>query len=98
MVQHIVMWRLKEELTDAEKLVAKNTMKQKLEALVGVVEGLQSLKVGFNYKEGYYDLCLVSIHDSKEALDIYANHPEHVKVKEYVHSVVMDRTFCDSEF
>ena len=97
MVQHIVMWKLKDELSAEEKEIAKKTMKEKLEALVGVVPGLQKLTVSFNYKEGFYDLCLVSLHDDKAALDVYANHPAHCKVKEYVHSVVSDRTFCDSE-
>ncbi len=97
MVRHIVMWKLK-EMSEEGKIVAKNNIKTMLEALVGKIEGLQSLEVGFNYKSGSYDLCLVGVYDDKDALEFYQNHPEHIKCKEYIHTVIAERGFCDYEF
>ena len=31
------------------------------------------------------------------ALAVYADHPAHCKVKEFVHSVICDRVCCDYE-
>ena len=82
MVKHIVMWNL----TDKDK-VAENgaIMKQKLEALVGVVPGLLRAEVGVGFN-GY-----------DAALAVYADHPAHCKVKEFVHSVICERVCCDYE-
>ncbi len=68
-------------------------MKRRLENLVGQVPGLVSAKVaqGFNG----YDVALVSTHESREALALYQEHPAHVAVKQYVHTVVSDRASCD---
>lgn len=98
MIRHIVFWNLKEEADGRSKLENAKIMKDKLEALVGKVDGLRKAEVGFNFTDGGYDLCLYSECDSKEALAVYQNHPEHVKVKEFVHKVILNRAVCDSEF
>lgn len=66
-------------------------MKKRLTALVGKVDGLISAEVGFNFNEKGYDLALYSIFKDKAALDGYQVHPDHLKVKEFVHSVITDR-------
>ena len=48
MVRHILLWQLKDELTPAEKRAEAEQCKRDLEALVGVVPGLVSLKVEIN--------------------------------------------------
>ena len=98
MVRHIVFWNLKDEADGCTKRENGEIMKEKLEALVGKVDGLRKAEVGFNFTEGGYDLYLYSECDSKEALAFYQNHPEHGKVKEFVHKVIRDRAVCDSEF
>ena len=92
MVQHIVMWKFKE---DVDKEQAAAQMKEKLEALVGVVPGLLEARVvkGFDG----FDVSLPPRHESREALAAYQEHPAHVAVKGYVHSVVCERVFCDGE-
>ena len=92
MVQHIVMWNLRDDVNKDE---AAAQMKQKLEALVGQVPGLVDACVVRSF--GGYDVALVSHHDSKEALAVYQDHPAHVLVKSYVHSVAAERVFCDAE-
>ncbi len=91
-VKHIVMWNL----TDKDK-VAENgaIMKQKLEALVGVVPGLLRAEVGVGFNG--YDVALYTELEDRAALAVYADHPAHCKVKEFVHSVICERVCCDYE-
>lgn len=92
MVTHIVMWKL----TDREALATNSALiKEKLEALVGVVPGLVNAEVGIGF-DGF-DLALSCTLESREALAVYQDHPEHVKVKELIGSIACERAFCDYE-
>lgn len=93
MVKHIVFWKLQPEHRQDGSAAQ---MKQKLEALVGVVPGLLSAEVHAGFSG--WDVALLTSLESREALEGYQNHPAHVAVKQYVHSVVCERTFCDFEF
>lgn len=92
MVTHIVLWNLKD---NSQKALQGGEMKRRLEALVGVVPGLVSAKVGLGFQG--FDVCLVCTLESREALETYQNHPAHLAVKEYVHSVIAQRVCCDFE-
>ena len=92
MVKHIVFWNVRDDEKKEENMTE---MKKRLTSLVGKIDGLISAEVGFNYNPNGYDLALYSIFKDKEALDSYQVHPEHLKVKEFVHSVITDRC-CQS--
>lgn len=85
MVRHVILWQLKDEMPETEKQKAKEEIKQGLEALVGVVPGLKEVHV---YVEGLptsnADIMLDSFCEDEAALKIYAEHPEHVKVKDTI--------------
>lgn len=90
MVKHIVMWNL----ADQENAQANAAiMKQKLEALVGVVPGLKSASVHKSFAG--CDVVLITELESREALAVYQSHPAHMEVKKFVHSVISERVFCD---
>ncbi len=57
-------------------------IKEALENLVGKIPGLLKAEVGFDYlqKDTSGDIVLYSEFESKDALENYQNHPEHVKV------------------
>ena len=95
MVKHIVFWNVRDDEKKEENMTE---MKKRLTSLVGKIDGLISAEVGFNYNPNGYDLALYSIFKDKEALDSYQVHPEHLKVKELVHSVITDRCVVDFEF
>ena len=97
MVAHIVFWNLKEEALGASKEENMKKIAEGLQALVGVVPGLLSARVGINFGEGGYDLCLVTSLLSKKALEGYQNHPAHVQMKEFIHQVITDRAYVDYE-
>ncbi len=94
MVKHLVMWNIKPEL-DKEETIAE--LKRRLEVLPKSVPGLKHLEIGVHYKKGPSgrDIVLYSELDSKEALEAYLIHPDHVEAGAYVKQVVCDRVDVD---
>lgn len=86
MVVHIVMFKFKEEHKKANMIQAK----QMLENLMGAVPTLRSIDVGMNFAnvDRAMDLSIITVFESKEGLDAYAIHPEHLKVVEFIKTVV----------
>ena len=81
MVKHVILWKLKEELSVEEKAAVKAGIKGGLEGLLGVVPGLLEIHV---YTEGLAssnaDVMLDSSFTDEAALKGYAVHPAHVEV------------------
>ncbi|MBR8330769.1 Dabb family protein [Burkholderia ambifaria] len=82
MIRHIVMWRVRGD-TPAERETASNLVKTKFEALRGRIPGMLHLEVGLDYSRVDYacDAVLVTEFDSRGALEAYACHPEHLRVR-----------------
>lgn len=97
MIRHIVIWNLKDEAAGNGKKQNGEIIKQRLEALVGKIDGLQKLEVNPGLVEGGYDLCLYSELDSLEALAYYRDHPLHKEVQQFVHQVISGRVACDTQ-
>jgi type III secretory pathway lipoprotein EscJ len=100
MVKHIILWTLKPELSEEEKLTVKNGIKQGLEGLVGKVPGLIDAKVNIygRLASSNADVMLDSTLESPEALKAYAQHPEHVAVaNNKVRPYTVSRTCLDFE-
>ena len=98
MIKHIVIWKLKEEAEGNSKIENGLKMKQLLENLVGKVSGIVSLHVGLKTSESPAnsdDVILVSEFKTWADLDFYANHPEHLKVGEFIKKVVEKRSAVD---
>ncbi|MEE1229443.1 MAG: Dabb family protein [Lachnospiraceae bacterium] len=81
MVKHIILWQLKDELSDAEKKDVSAKIKAGLEGLKGKVPGLQEIHVQIDKLDSSNaDVMLDSTLESPEALKGYAVHPEHLAV------------------
>jgi len=81
MVHHIILWKLKETFSPAEKENIKNAAKAGLESLQGKIPGLVSIKVNINgLPSSNADMMLDSVFDDEESLKGYSVHPEHVAV------------------
>lgn len=81
MVKHIILWKLKDELSSEEKTVVIKNIKEQLEALVGKVPGLTEIIVRADpLASSNAEVMLDSTLESEEALKGYQTHPEHVKV------------------
>lgn len=92
MVKHIVCH------TYSDKAQAE-AIAPMLRALVGQVPGLISMEAGADFmgSSRSYDLALVATLESREALEVYAGHPAHVKVKEYIHQYLQSSVSVDFE-
>ena len=86
MIVHIVLFQFKEENKKANIIQAK----QMLENLMGAVPSLRSIDVGVNFstEERAMDLSIITAFESKEDLEAYAVHPEHLKVVDFIKTVV----------
>lgn len=82
MVKHIILWRLKEDLTPEEKESIKQNIKVGLEGLAGRIPGLLDIKVNVDGRldSSNADVMLDSTFTDEAALKAYAVHPEHVAV------------------
>lgn len=82
MVKHIIIWTLKPELSDAEKIEVKKGIKEGLEGLKGQIPGLVDIKVNIEgrLESSNADLMLDSTFENAEALKGYSKHPAHVAV------------------
>lgn len=82
MVKHIILWTLKDTLSEEEKISVKASIKEGLESLKGVVPGLIDIKVQIDGRlaSSNADLMLDCTLESEEALKGYAVHPAHVAV------------------
>ncbi len=81
MVKHIILWQLKDELSEEEKKVIKAEMKEGLEGLVGQVPGLLEVKVQIEgLASSNAEVMLDTTLTDEEALKGYAVHPAHVAV------------------
>ena len=71
MVKHIILWQLKDELSDAEKAAVKAGIKEGLEGLVGKVPGLLEVHVNINgLPTSNADVMLDTTLESFEALKL----------------------------
>ena len=81
MVKHIILWQLKDELSDADKVQVKADIKAGLEGLAGKIPGLIDIKVQTEgLASSNADLMLDSTFEDEESLKGYAVHPAHVAV------------------
>ena len=81
MVKHIILWTLKDTLSEEEKRNVKAGIKEGLEGLAGRIPGMLQIRVQTEkLQSSNADLMLDSSFESEEALKGYAVHPAHVKV------------------
>ena len=76
MIKHIVMWKFKDEVAEADKL----EMKRKLESLKDVIAPLIEIEVGLDVvgSDASKDMVLYSVFETLDDLRTYAEHPEHM--------------------
>ncbi|RJG17056.1 Dabb family protein [Massilia cavernae] len=99
MIKHIVMWKLKDFAEGQDKAANAQKMKQMLDACAKLVPGTLRFEVALAQPglEATYDVVLYSEFDSKQSLDAYADHPEHVAVKPFIGAVRAERQCMDYE-
>ena len=78
MLTHIVIWKYREDVSLAER---EEHVRQ-LRALPSLIPEIESFEVGFDVLRlpRSYDTGLVSTFRDRAALELYSDHPEHLKV------------------
>ncbi len=92
MIQHVVLWTFKDNV-DHDAAFAE--LQQGFAAFAPKVPGMSSLTLHRGFAG--YDVCLISRHESREALSAYQQFPEHLAIKEKVAAVRKERASCDFE-
>ena len=79
MVRHIVLFRLKESLSQAEKRDIAVRFKTAIEALPEVIGFIGKIEVGLNINENEkFDIALYSEFKTLDEVKAYSAHPSHV--------------------
>jgi hypothetical protein len=83
MIKHIVMWNMAGD-TKEDRRTAAEFLRSRFETLRDEVPGLLHLEVGLDHSRVDYacDVVLYTEFESQEALDAYASHPAHLRVKD----------------
>ena len=93
MIVHIVIFKFNKQ--DMEANILKVT--QELNNLLEKIDVLKSMEVGVNFTDSdrAFDLSLYSTFETKQDLQTYAIHPEHLKVVELIKSVTSESKVVD---
>jgi hypothetical protein len=96
MIKHIVMWNVRGE-TPGEKASAIRKLTAAFEGMKGKIPGLLTLEIGVDVSTVDYacDVVLYSEFDSRESLAFYAEHAEHIRVKQQLEGVRIARHQVD---
>jgi quinol monooxygenase YgiN len=99
MVKHIVFWKLKPELSTAQRDAALQQFKAGFEAMRGAIPGLISIEVGIDFLRSpeSADVSLFCEFESRAALDVYQAHPLHQAMIPVVRDVRAERRVVDYE-
>lgn len=100
MIRHIVLFDFAKEADGKTAIENAVIAKDMFLNLQGKIDVLRRLEVGINdadADETNYTLCLVCDFDSLEDLQIYQNHPEHLKVGSFIGKVKTQRSCVDYE-
>ena len=99
MVKHVILWTIKAELTEEEKITAKKGIKEGLEGLMGKIPGMTGIRVNIDcLPSSNAEVMLDSTFETKEALKGYSSNPLHVAVADgKVRPFTKTRTCMDYE-
>ena len=98
MVRHIVMWKIK---ASADRDTASKKLKSVLENLKEKIDVIRDIEVGINFSsqgDASCDIVLNSTFDSAEELEIYQQHPAHLKAVEIIRSLTFERRVVDYNY
>ena len=98
MVKHIVLFKLKSELTASEKQTVGLQFKQAIEALPATISVIRKVEVGLNINPNEtWDIALYSEFDSLDDVKTYATHPAHVAAAGIIANAKESRSCVDYE-
>ena len=98
MVKHIVLFKLKDEVPETDKLVVMNKFKAAIEALPAKISVIRKIEVGLNMNPGEsWHIALYSEFDNLDDVKFYATHPDHVAAGKIIAEAKESRSCVDYE-
>jgi hypothetical protein len=99
MVRHIVLFKLRDDVPEAEKLRAMNAFKSAIEALPPKISVIRKIEVRFNInpKETWH-IALNGEFDTLDDVVYYSTHPDHVAAGKLLANVKESRACVDYEY
>ena len=98
MVKHIVLFKLKDEVPETDKLVVMNKFKEAIEALPAKISVIRKIEVGLNMNPGEsWHIALYSEFDNLDDVKFYATHPDHVAAGKIIAEAKESRSCIDYE-
>jgi hypothetical protein len=99
MIKHIVVWHLKDEALGCDKAANREALLAMLEELPRLVPGIRHFEFGVDIgaAQGPWDVALYSEFETRNDLDAYQVHPEHLRLKEFVAAINDGRAVVDYE-
>jgi len=101
MIKHVVFFKLAPFAEGNSKQENALYLKAKLENLGNLIPELLKIEVFINILDvsaDNYDIVLMAQFKNLQDLDVYVNHPEHVKVASFLGKVKTDRAAIDYHF
>ena len=90
-IKHIVLWKINPEL-DKKAVLAE--FSRRTEYLKTIIPEIKEARVALSYA-GEYELCIDSVFENDEELQIYINNPEHLKTRAWLNTVTCAKTSFD---
>ncbi len=99
MIRHIVMWRLLPFAEGADKTTNAARMKEILEKLPARIPEIRKLEIGIDTSgsDSAFDIALCAEFESREALERYQDHEDHLKAGEFIQKIREARAAVDYE-
>ena len=98
MIKHIVFWKISPAGDSKTHKAVVAQFREKTEYLKSIIPEIVEAAVGYNYVEGdVFNVCIDSLFKTPGDLATYINHPEHLKIREFMNSVTYDKTVFDYE-
>lgn len=98
MVKHIVLFKLKDEVSADVKLAAMHSFKEAIEALPAKIDVIRKVEVGLNINPSEtWSIALYSEFDTLDDVKFYATHPDHVAAGKLLAEVKESRACVDYE-
>ena len=100
MINHVVLFKLKEYDSESEKQNVISTIEDALLGLLGKIGELKYIEVGINYElaSKSHDICLITHFETVEQLEAHHIHPEHLEVVKLIGQHAVGRAVVDFEF
>lgn len=98
MVQHIVMFKFRDDVPTDLRETAQQAFKEGIEGLPTTIPFIRSVHVGFNINTAEkWDICLTSSFDNLDDVKAYSMHPAHKAIASELMKHIAERACVDFE-